>query len=302
MRIVDAHHHLWDRDRHPYPWLAAPTVSGLVGDTTALCRNYLLPDFMADAASAVDLVKSVHLQAEIDASISRSRRPAGCRPSPTPRAVAASRTASSPMPISPTRRSTAPWRRMRPSLTPAASARSSIATMTRASISSTATTCAKRRWQPRPRPAAGARPLVRHAALRAADGRRCRHRAPPSRHARSSSTTPACRSTATAGRSGRLAQAACAHPGRLPQRRRQDLGPRHDRPSLDRGKSIRPSCSRRSTCSAPARCLFASNFPVDSLFSDYTTVWTAFDTLTTSLSPAERLALFHDNAIHFYRL
>ena len=64
MRIVDAHHHLWDRDLHPYPWLAAPTVSGLVGDTTPLCRNYLLADLMADAAS-VELVKSVHLQAEI---------------------------------------------------------------------------------------------------------------------------------------------------------------------------------------------------------------------------------------------
>ena len=64
MRIVDPHHHLWDRDRHPCPWLAAPTVSGLVGDTPPLCRNYLLADFTADAAP-VELVKSVHLQAEI---------------------------------------------------------------------------------------------------------------------------------------------------------------------------------------------------------------------------------------------
>ena len=55
MRIVDLHH---------YPWLAAPTVSGLVGDTTPLCRNYLLPDLIADAAG-LELVKSVHLQAEI---------------------------------------------------------------------------------------------------------------------------------------------------------------------------------------------------------------------------------------------
>ncbi|MGD9507902.1 MAG: amidohydrolase, partial [Geminicoccaceae bacterium] len=64
MRIVDPHHHLWDRDLHLYPWLAAPTVSGLVGDTTPLCRNYLLPDLEADAAP-FELVKSVHLQAEI---------------------------------------------------------------------------------------------------------------------------------------------------------------------------------------------------------------------------------------------
>ncbi|HVI20249.1 MAG TPA: hypothetical protein VM712_17860, partial [Gaiellales bacterium] len=64
MRIVDPHHHLWDRDLHHYPWLAAPTISGLVGDTTLLCRNYLLADFMADAAP-FELARSVHLQAEM---------------------------------------------------------------------------------------------------------------------------------------------------------------------------------------------------------------------------------------------
>ncbi|HRY27062.1 MAG TPA: amidohydrolase, partial [Geminicoccaceae bacterium] len=64
MRIVDSHHHLWDRDLHPYPWLAKPVQSPAIGDTTPLCRNYLLADFLADARG-LHLAKSVHLQAEI---------------------------------------------------------------------------------------------------------------------------------------------------------------------------------------------------------------------------------------------
>ena len=50
------------------------------------------------------------------------------------------------------------------------------------------------------------------------------------------------------------------------------------------------------------RCMFASNFPVDKLFSSYDTLFTAYKDITRNFSPAERLKLFHDNAAHFYRL
>ena len=48
--------------------------------------------------------------------------------------------------------------------------------------------------------------------------------------------------------------------------------------------------------------MFASNFPVDKMFSDYDVLWNAFRTITGGFTAAERAALFHDNAARFYRL
>ena len=48
-----------------------------------------------------------------------------------------------------------------------------------------------------------------------------------------------------------------------------------------------------------ARCMFGSNFPVDSLYSDYTTLFTAIQTLV----PVEaRQFVFSDTAAAFYGL
>ena len=51
-----------------------------------------------------------------------------------------------------------------------------------------------------------------------------------------------------------------------------------------------------------SRCMFASNFPVDSLCADFDTIWRGFDTITRDLSEAERLAVFAGNARRLYRL
>lgn len=50
------------------------------------------------------------------------------------------------------------------------------------------------------------------------------------------------------------------------------------------------------------RCMFGSNFPVDSLFSDYAAVWHAYDAITADFSEGERAKLFHDNAERYYRI
>ena len=50
------------------------------------------------------------------------------------------------------------------------------------------------------------------------------------------------------------------------------------------------------------RCMFASNFPVDSLFSDYATVWQAYDEITSDFSEEERAKLFLQNAERYYRI
>lgn len=70
MRIVDPHHHLWNVEENSYPWLSEDHDRGW-GDWSSLRRNYLLADYLHDAANQ-DLVASVHVQANFDA-----RRPEG---------------------------------------------------------------------------------------------------------------------------------------------------------------------------------------------------------------------------------
>ncbi|MHA1153788.1 MAG: amidohydrolase family protein [Alphaproteobacteria bacterium] len=51
-----------------------------------------------------------------------------------------------------------------------------------------------------------------------------------------------------------------------------------------------------------ARCLFASNFPVDSLVADYRTIFSGFREITADFPPDDIAGLFHDNALRIYRL
>ncbi len=50
------------------------------------------------------------------------------------------------------------------------------------------------------------------------------------------------------------------------------------------------------------RCMFASNYPVDGLVGSLDTLWSGFKQLTRTLPPAQRLALFCDNAVAAYGL
>ena len=53
--MIDPHHHLWDLSRYRYPWLEALPSA----------HDYLVEDYLADTRNQ-ELVKSVHLQAEIE--------------------------------------------------------------------------------------------------------------------------------------------------------------------------------------------------------------------------------------------
>lgn len=63
--ILDAHHHLWDLKANYYPWLTDHITTRVCGEYSAIRTNYLLEDFFKDAAD-VNLVKSIHIQAEHD--------------------------------------------------------------------------------------------------------------------------------------------------------------------------------------------------------------------------------------------
>ena len=58
---IDAHHHLWDLQAVHYPWLMARGEVRFFGDPVSIQRNYLLPEFTADA-SAHHISASVHIQ------------------------------------------------------------------------------------------------------------------------------------------------------------------------------------------------------------------------------------------------
>jgi len=66
--------------------------------------------------------------------------------------------------------------------------------------------------------------------------------------------------------------------------------------------SIRPFVLDMIDAFGANRCMFASNFPVDALFSDYQTVWKAYDVITADFSDSDRAGLFHQNAEKYYRI
>jgi len=66
--IVDPHQHLWDLTHHRYPWLTdKPSPIRVAGPVEPLARDYLLPDYLTDTASQ-NVVMSVHIDAGFDAA------------------------------------------------------------------------------------------------------------------------------------------------------------------------------------------------------------------------------------------
>ncbi|MEO6565331.1 MAG: amidohydrolase family protein [Casimicrobiaceae bacterium] len=62
--LVDAHQHFWDPQRNYYPWLNdEPRIPFRYGDYGAICRTYLPPDYCADVAPFV-VEKTVYVEAE----------------------------------------------------------------------------------------------------------------------------------------------------------------------------------------------------------------------------------------------
>lgn len=67
-RIVDSHFHLWDLTGHKppfYPWLHTPRIGSSLGDYKSICRDYLAKDFIA-ATGPSNVVKAVHVEAGLD--------------------------------------------------------------------------------------------------------------------------------------------------------------------------------------------------------------------------------------------
>ncbi|NKJ49011.1 amidohydrolase [Burkholderia sp. SG-MS1] len=64
MQVVDPHIHLWDLKTHHYPWLANPRTS-FVGDARSLKHDYLIGDLLAETGE-IEILKLVHVDANHD--------------------------------------------------------------------------------------------------------------------------------------------------------------------------------------------------------------------------------------------
>ena len=64
-QFIDCHHHLWDLEKGHYSWLEEedPEETAIVGDYSAIRRSYRISDLLADFEGS-NVVKSVHVQAE----------------------------------------------------------------------------------------------------------------------------------------------------------------------------------------------------------------------------------------------
>jgi predicted TIM-barrel fold metal-dependent hydrolase len=296
MRIIDAHHHLWDLERHHYPWLANPAPHP-AGDLEPIRRSYRLADFLADARNQ-DLAKSVHLQAAMAEPVQETAWLQSLADAPGsggfPHAIVAF-----------------------------------------ADLAEPAVEAVLERHCRHPN-VRGIRFMVNYIDgeplycmtsrgdwLR--DARWRRGYALLERYRLSFDLQVYWHQMADA------AELAGAFPGiqvmlnhaGLPHRREPDYveswrrGMRTlaEKPNLAAkisglgmfdhdwtADTIRPFVLDTIEIFGTGRCMFASNFPVDRLHGDYDDIWSAFERITADFSSDERRALFHDNALRLYRL
>lgn len=66
MDIIDTHIHLWDLERLTYSWLQEvdPAEESVLGDYSAIRRNYLIEDYLRDIRRSC-VAKAVHIQAAL---------------------------------------------------------------------------------------------------------------------------------------------------------------------------------------------------------------------------------------------
>ncbi|HJF74897.1 MAG TPA: amidohydrolase family protein [Gallibacterium anatis] len=66
-QMIDAHQHFWQPQINPHPWLAPGVIIPFrYGDYTAIKKEYLPPDYLKDATSKHNVVATVYIDAEWD--------------------------------------------------------------------------------------------------------------------------------------------------------------------------------------------------------------------------------------------
>jgi predicted TIM-barrel fold metal-dependent hydrolase len=294
---IDPHHHLWDLERHYYPWLSDPMRPSLVGDFSSIRHSYLVADYLADIARQ-NIVKSVHLQAEYDPRdpVAETRWLQAVADDPRsrgfPHGIVAYADLSDPgvEAILVGHCAFANMRGIRQILNHHPNPTFNFVS---------------RDYLEEPGWCANYGLLGKHGlsfdmqlydpqmAAAAVLARRY-----PDIHIIINHTgTPVDRDAAgiDGWRRGMRLLAECPNVAT----KISGLGMADHRWTVE---SIRPFIMETIEMFGVERCMFASNFPVDRMFSDYNLLWNAFRAVTAGFTAGERAALFHDNAARFYRL
>ncbi len=298
MRIVDPHHHLWDLERNRYPWLGEEHDRGW-GDWSALKRSYRVADLLADAEDGgIELLKSVHVQANYDPSdpVGETRWLEEVADDPAsrglPTGIVGYVDLSAPDAEAVLERHAA-FPRLR-------GIRQVLNRHPEPRLNR-----APRDFLAEPQWRQGLA-LLRRFGLsfdlqiyhhQAADAAGMMRANPDTAFILDHALMPADRSPE--GLEGWRQSIALL--SRVPNLsvKLSGFGMVDLRWTED---TIRPFVRWCIGCFGPDRCMFASNFPVDRLMSDYGRLWRAYDAVTADLSDDERAALFRSTAERVYRL
>ncbi len=294
--IVDAHQHFWDLDRNYHPWLGDETAPPFrYGSTAALRRNYLPADYRADSVRH-RVVATVHVEAEWDSSdpVGETRWLAALREQTGLPSVAVAQAWLDRDDVADILAAQAAFPFVRGIRHKPNAASSPAATVVGAPGS-----MGDRRWRD------GYAHLERHG-LSFDLQTPWWHLGEAAALARDFPRTPIIVNhtalPADRSREGLAAwRAALATFARAPNvaLKISGLGVR--------GETWRWEANATIVLDAIAilgedRCMFASNFPVDSLVGDFDTIFSGFAAIVAELPPATRRKLFHDNAMRIYRI
>lgn len=298
MQIVDPHHHLWDLERNPYPWLR-PDTAHPAGDLMPICKSYRLDDFLGDTGD-LQVVKSVHLQAEIDRSdpVRETAWLQALADAPGsggfPHGIVAFADLADP-----NVEAVLEQHGRHPNLR-------GIRYLLNHEEGEPLHCAAPRGDLLRdPQWRAGYAHLARHGLSfdlqifwqQMDDALDLASSFPDTPIILNHTGMPRKRDAAyvEGWRRGMRALASASNVAA----KISGLGMYHHDWTAD---VIRPFVLDTIDIFGVERCMFASNFPVDKLSSSYPEIWQAFDQITADCSEPERRALFHDNALRFYRL
>jgi predicted TIM-barrel fold metal-dependent hydrolase len=297
MDVIDAHHHVWELGVLRYPWLLDPEGEGIFGSYDAIRRDYTLSEYRADCARQ-GVVRSVHVQAEADPAdpVAETRWLQSLADAPGsggfPHAIVAF----------------------------ADLLADDLDTVLEAHCAFPNVRGIRQilNYHPDPRLSYTARDLTDDPRFERGFARLRAHglsfdlqcyapqmeraaklaqRHPETRIILDHAGMPAERDEAgLAGwRAGMRQLAACPNVAV----KISGLGMCDPKWTIE---SLRPFVRETVEIFGTRRAMFASNFPVDKLFSSYDGLFDAFRALTADLSDDERRGLFHDNAARWYRL
>jgi predicted TIM-barrel fold metal-dependent hydrolase len=295
LQVVDPHVHFWNLETHRYPWLQPPSPDSFTGPYEAIARTHEPSHFLADAAG-VEVLRVVHVDAGHDPAdpVAETRwlQDLAARPPGLPQGIVAAADLAAPD-VAATLAAHAAFANVR-----------GIRQILNVHDD--------------PRKDYVGRHYMREAGWRAGFALLARHglsfdlQIYPSQMAEAAALAAAhpdtqvilnhtgmCIDRTLAGwrqwRDGLRALAAVPNVAV----KISGLGMIDHRWTIE---SLRPYVLETIDAFGAARCMFASNFPVDRLYASYADTWGAYGAIIADASADEQAALLRDNADRLYRL